>query len=305
MSTVHRLQGQTSVPRNLTSSQCCCSTFNFKRQTRKRSAPFNRSPPVVSANLFESIRDFFDFEKWAPRSSRAWRLGESPFKSSDEPITEESLDILNDRLQELAAERTSSLVNNESIGQQQDVNDPSSSTPMLNYKSFEESSDDELADSLNSRIFSMTSTQSTGSTDDANLRDGQYQTNTENFNDEEEEQICLTGELLKELLMQKYGKSFDMSFVRRDLPGKTFVSLNIFYAHLGQRSFPMTEKEYSDKLDGIAALLSMWGQSDKVYQELSSPLAPKRGLPSVPVVGIALPIQLDLSDEMINEFFPR
>jgi hypothetical protein len=234
-------------------------------------------------------------------------LGESPFKSSDEPITEESLDVLNDRLQELAAERTSSLVNNESIDQQQDGNDPSSSTPLLNYKSFEESSDDELADSLNSRIFSMTSIQSTGSTEYTNLRDGQYQTTTENFNGEEEEkeQIILTGELLKQLLMKKYGKSFDMSFVRRDLPGKTFVSLNIFYAHLGQRSFPMTKEEYSDKLDGIAALLSIWGQSDKVYQELSSPLAPKRGLPSVPVVGIALPIQLDLSDEMINEFFPR
>ena len=67
----------------------------------------------------------------------------------------------------------------------------------------------------------------------------------------------------------------------------------------------MTAEEYNDKLDGIAALLCMWGQSNKVYAELSSPLAPKRGLPSVPVVGIALPIQLELSDEMINEFFPR
>jgi hypothetical protein len=38
----------------------------------------------------------------------------------------------------------------------------------------------------------------------------------------------LTGPLLRELIYNKWGKAFDLSFVRRDLPlGKTLICLNV------------------------------------------------------------------------------
>ena len=46
-----------------------------------------------------------------------------------------------------------------------------------------------------------------------------------------------------------------MSIVRRHIPGKMLVALNVMWTHLGQQSFPMSEEEYMDKLDTIAYYL--------------------------------------------------
>ncbi len=48
---------------------------------------------------------------------------------------------------------------------------------------------------------------------------------------------------LRQLIYTKYGKTYDVSFVRRDIPGKTFVCLNIMWTHLEQRSFKLTEEQ--------------------------------------------------------------
>lgn len=70
---------------------------------------------------------------------------------------------------------------------------------------------------------------------------------------------------IRQLLMAKYGKSYDMSFVRRDVPGmKTFISLNIMWLHLEQQSFRMTAEQYMEKLEGVAAMVNALGQTDKV-----------------------------------------
>jgi hypothetical protein len=43
---------------------------------------------------------------------------------------------------------------------------------------------------------------------------------------------------IRSLLLSKYGKQYDMSFVKRDVPGmKTFICLNIMWLHLEQQSF--------------------------------------------------------------------
>ena len=47
----------------------------------------------------------------------------------------------------------------------------------------------------------------------------------------------------------------DLSIVRRHIPGKMLVALNVMWTHLGQQSFPMSEEEYMDKLDTIAYYL--------------------------------------------------
>ena len=53
----------------------------------------------------------------------------------------------------------------------------------------------------------------------------------------------------------KYGKTYDLSIVRRQIAGMNIVALNVMWTHLDQQSFPMSEEEYMDKLDTIAEYL--------------------------------------------------
>jgi Domain of unknown function (DUF3067) len=70
---------------------------------------------------------------------------------------------------------------------------------------------------------------------------------------------------MRSLMLSKYGKQYDVSFVRRDVPGmKTFVCLNIMWLHLEMTSFKMSEAQYQEKLDSAAALVNALGQTDKV-----------------------------------------
>ena len=63
------------------------------------------------------------------------------------------------------------------------------------------------------------------------------------------------GQVLRDLVFAKYGKQYDLSIVRRQLAGVTIVALNVMWTHLDQRSFPMSEPEFMDKLDTIAEYL--------------------------------------------------
>lgn len=65
----------------------------------------------------------------------------------------------------------------------------------------------------------------------------------------------------------------------------------------------MTEKSYMEKLEGIAYYLQAWGQTGRVRRFLREPARASKGLPARPVVGTAISIQLDLSDEVIQEWF--
>ena len=69
-----------------------------------------------------------------------------------------------------------------------------------------------------------------------------------------------SGSVLRERIEAKYGKTYDLSIVRREIPGKTLVALNVMWTHLAQQSFPMSEEEYMDKLDTLALYLKC-GQS--------------------------------------------
>eukprot|EP00775_Hariotina_reticulata_P001439 gene1439-1780_t len=122
--------------------------------------------------------------------------------------------------------------------------------------------------------------------------------------DEEEQRQPLTGPEIRELLLTKYGKQYDLSFVRRDVPGmKTFVCLNIMWLHLEQRSFKMSPQQYMDKLDGVAALVNALGQTNKVRAFLQAPAKSQKGLPRRPVVGTAISIRFDLQQSVIDEWF--
>jgi Domain of unknown function (DUF3067) len=63
---------------------------------------------------------------------------------------------------------------------------------------------------------------------------------------------------LVDLVLAKYKNKYDLTIARRNWMGKDFVSLNIMWVHLDQRSFPMSEEDYMDKVDGIAMLLNIF-----------------------------------------------
>lgn len=221
----------------------------------------------------------FDFEKWAPRSSQAWRLGQEPVVRgrsdaagpSPPKISEDDIEVLNQRL----GDSRQSMESADFSGGEVEAAQPS----------FMGSTDEELADALNSRITQVAAAPGLESDGEASRP--------------------LSGAALADLIYEKYGKRHDVGFVRRDIPGKTLVSLNIYHAHLGQRSFRMEESDYLDKMDGVALYLEAWGQGEAVVGFLKSPVAPRRGLPSRPIVGNAVSITLDLSREQIDEWFAR
>jgi len=165
--------------------------------------------------------------------------------------------------------------------------------------SFLQSTDAELSNALNSRITQI-------ETNISPLEETTAESTTESTESASSSlRAMLTGPSLAELVFKKYEKWHDVGIVRRDIPGKTLVTLNVYHAHLGQRSFPMTEEEFKEKMDGVAALLEIWGKADVIIDFMNSPIAPRRGLPSKPIVGNAVAIPLDLSNEQIAEWFAR
>lgn len=190
-------------------------------------------------------------------------------------------------------------------------------------KSFSDSTDEDFAISLNDRIGAIaasssgrnrrrrrsrpTSTRGEDSMEIKSMQKDDRDQTDEKEKEEEEEILpgALTGDVLRDLIVRKYGKMHDVGFVRRDIPGKTLVSLNIYHAHLGQRSFPMREEDYLDKLDGVAMCLLAWDQAERVISFLQEPVMPRRGLPSRPIVGNAVSIRLELNNDQIAEYFGR
>jgi hypothetical protein len=160
--------------------------------------------------------------------------------------------------------------------------------------SFLQSTDAELSDALNSRITQISTTTASP-----------FEESSTSTSSSQSSREMLTGPALAELVFNKFDKWHDVGIVRRDIPGKTLVTLNIYHAHLGQRSFPMTEEDFKEKMDGIAALIEIWGKAEVVIDFMNSPVKSKNGLPSRPIVGNAVAIPLDLSNEQIAEWFAR
>jgi len=95
----------------------------------------------------------------------------------------------------------------------------------------------------------------------------------------------MTGETLRQLLLEKWGRPFDMQLRRTQ--GKVFVL--IMWKYLGQVSFPMSEGEYVAHLDEIAAYINALGGADRVEVFI-------RDTREKPRVGKAISIPIDLGD---------
>ncbi|KAF6258579.1 hypothetical protein COO60DRAFT_1518042 [Scenedesmus sp. NREL 46B-D3] len=313
------------LTRTQTQGLCKCSKSHVARPQQALPAAAHRQAVLArDSNKTNWLKELFDFESWAPKSTKIWRLqqyqpppaaGEEQDNSSDAP---DALSILSDRINRIrdspsGSSRSSSSGSAAIIdppGQQPFSSDSSrgSSTRTSSgglslpgsssgagldadpAKSFSDADDDELSAALGKRISQIATTSCSWS----------------ESMDEEAMRQPLTGEEIRGLLLSKYGKQYDLSFVKRDVPGmKTFICLNIMWLHLEQRSFKMSVEQYTEKLEGVAAMVNVLGQTDKVRAFLNAPAKSQKGLPRRPVVGTAISIRFDLDQAVIDEWFGR
>lgn len=105
----------------------------------------------------------------------------------------------------------------------------------------------------------------------------------------------MTGQDLRQLLLNKWGYSYDVQF--RRVQGKIFVQ--IMWKYLEQVSFPLTEAEYTAHLDRAANYLQAWG----AVTQVQTFLAQTRDRPRL---GKAVSIPIDLGDRasewLLEEF---
>mmetsp|Transcript_16131 Transcript_16131/g.24335 ORF Transcript_16131/g.24335 Transcript_16131/m.24335 type:complete len:172 (+) Transcript_16131:42-557(+) len=104
----------------------------------------------------------------------------------------------------------------------------------------------------------------------------------------------LTGGMLRELLLAKFGREYDLRLTRRrDSLGKKKIYLQIMWKFLGQKSFPMTEEEYVMQLDSVADKVNSWGAAEEVMDGIEA--CDRR--PKVDTAGgVAIMIPLDTVD---------
>jgi hypothetical protein len=105
----------------------------------------------------------------------------------------------------------------------------------------------------------------------------------------------MTGQDLQQLLLSKWGKSYDIQL--RRTKGKIFVQ--VMWKYLEQASFPMVQADYIDHLDAIASYLHAWGSVEQVRDYIATTR-------DRPRLGKAVSIPLDLgergSEWMLEEF---
>lgn len=70
----------------------------------------------------------------------------------------------------------------------------------------------------------------------------------------------MTGNELHQLLIEKWGRSYDIQLRRTQ--GKIFVQ--VMWRYLEQASFPMAESEYVEHLSAVAIYIHGWDAAEQV-----------------------------------------
>ena len=70
----------------------------------------------------------------------------------------------------------------------------------------------------------------------------------------------MTGKELRQLLLDKWGRSYDIQLRRTQ--GKVLVQ--VMWKYLEQASFPLSEAEYLEHLEAIAFYVQGWGGTETV-----------------------------------------
>lgn len=95
----------------------------------------------------------------------------------------------------------------------------------------------------------------------------------------------MTGEQLHELLLEKWGCSYDMQL--RKIKGKIYVQ--VMWKYLEQASFPLSESQYIENLNAIASYLNGWNGVEQFQSYIKK-------TKERPRLGKAVSIQLDLGE---------
>jgi Domain of unknown function (DUF3067) len=95
----------------------------------------------------------------------------------------------------------------------------------------------------------------------------------------------MTGQELRQLLVEKWGYSYDVQLRRTQ--GKIF--LQVMWKYLEQASFPLSEVEYEQHLDSIASYLDGFGGATQVQKFIQETRERPR-------LGKAVSIPLDLGE---------
>ncbi|MGF1482126.1 MAG: DUF3067 family protein [Cyanophyceae cyanobacterium] len=95
----------------------------------------------------------------------------------------------------------------------------------------------------------------------------------------------MTGDELHQLLLDKWGYSYDIQ-VRR-IKGRIF--LQVMWKYLEQASFPLSEADYLEHLDAVSSYLNAWGGGEQVKEYIQATR-------DRPRLGKAVSIPLDLGE---------
>lgn len=95
----------------------------------------------------------------------------------------------------------------------------------------------------------------------------------------------MTGQELRQLLLEKWGHSYDVQLRRTQ--GKIF--LQVMWKYLEQASFPLSETEYEEHLDSVASYLDNLGGAIQVQMFI-------RETRERPRLGKAVSVPLDLGE---------
>jgi len=104
----------------------------------------------------------------------------------------------------------------------------------------------------------------------------------------------MTAEELHLLLVQKWGKSYDLQLRRV----QDQIFLQVMWKYLEQVSFPRSEAEYFEHLGAIAAYLNAWGSEQYIRQYIEQTRdRPRLGK------AVSIPIELgERASEWLLEF---
>lgn len=70
----------------------------------------------------------------------------------------------------------------------------------------------------------------------------------------------MTGQELHQLLLEKWGRSYDIQLRRQ----QSRMLVQVMWRYLEQASFPMTAQEYQEHLEAVATYLQAWGGVEQV-----------------------------------------
>ncbi|KAG2495983.1 hypothetical protein HYH03_005910 [Edaphochlamys debaryana] len=105
------------------------------------------------------------------------------------------------------------------------------------------------------------------------------------------QQPGITGKDLRNLVMERFGRSYDIRLAR--LHGRMY--LQVMWRFLEQKSFPLSPEEYMQQLDAVAEYLNDWGMADTARQGIMGARKPPGYTGGGNARCISIPLPVDLS----------